>query len=191
MKTGLFPQIAYLIDFVSEIAWLIQPFVFLLKCRIASNSDGMRFAWSFATERGRPMTTESDDTIVLVIDDDRVLADTLAEILKRHGYRPIALYSGEEALELAQRFRPDVILSDIRMSRLDGVETARRIRLLHPDCRVILFTAQTVSTAMGQTIRRLGFELLQRPLRPEDVLTALRTKPSEEGTMDPQATRRI
>jgi hypothetical protein len=40
VKTGLFPQIAYLIDFVSEIAWLIQPFVFLLKCRIASNSDG-------------------------------------------------------------------------------------------------------------------------------------------------------
>jgi CheY-like chemotaxis protein len=126
------------------------------------------------------MTEGPDSSIVLVVDDDKVLVDTLAEILRRHGYKPVALYSGEEAVELAQRFRPDVILSDIRMSRLDGVETARRIRLLHPECRVILFTAQTVSAEMGQTIHRLGFELLQRPLRPEDLLNALRNKTLEE-----------
>ncbi len=122
------------------------------------------------------MAAESDGSTVLVIDDDRVLADTLADILRKHGFKPVALYSGEEALELAQIFRPDVVLSDIRMCRLDGVEAARRIRVLHPDCRVILFTAHTVSTAMRQTIQRLGFELLQRPLRPEDVLIALGRK---------------
>ena len=122
------------------------------------------------------MAAESDGSTVLVVDDDKILADTLADILRKHGYRPIALYSGEEALELAQRFRPDVILSDIRMSRLDGIEAATRIRALHPDCRVILFTAHPVSAAMRQMIHRLGFELLQRPLRPEDVLRALQRK---------------
>ena len=131
------------------------------------------------------MAGESDDSIVLVVDDDRVLADTLADILRKHGYRPVALYSGEEAVELAQRFRPDVLLSDIRMSRLDGIEAARRIRALHPNCRVILFTAQTVSAAMRQTIHRLGFELLQRPLRPEDVLAALRSNAWDNGEHQP------
>jgi CheY-like chemotaxis protein len=126
-----------------------------------------------------------DGSIVLVVDDDRVLADTLADILRKHGYRPVALYSGEEAVELARRFRPDVLLSDIRMSRLDGIEAARRIRELHPNCRVILFTAQTVSAAMRQTIDRLGFELLQRPLRPEDVLAALQSNAWDDGEHQP------
>jgi len=79
------------------------------------------------------LAAELDGSIVLVVDDDRVLADTLADILRKHGYRPVALYSGEEAVELARRFRPDVLLSDIRMSRLDGIEAARRIRELHPN----------------------------------------------------------
>jgi DNA-binding NtrC family response regulator len=119
------------------------------------------------------MTAESGRRTVLVIDDDRVLADTLAEILRLHGFKPVALYSGEEAIELAERLRPDVVLSDIHMSRLDGIETAKRIRKLHPQCRVILFTAHAVSEAMRQLIHGLEFELLQRPLRPEDVLIAL------------------
>jgi len=131
------------------------------------------------------LAAELDGSIVLVVDDDRVLADTLADILRKHGYRPVALYSGEEAVELARRFRPDVLLSDIRMSRLDGIEAAKRIRELHPNCRVILFTAQTVSAAMRQTIDRLGFELLQRPLRPEDVLAALQSNAWDDGEHQP------
>ena len=131
------------------------------------------------------MAAESEGSIVLVVDDDRVLADTLADILRKHGYRPVALYSGEEAVELAQRFRPDVVLSDIRMSRLDGIEAGRRIRALHPNCRVILFTAQTVSAAMRQTIDMLGFELLQRPLQPDDVLNALRGNAGEDEEHQP------
>jgi DNA-binding NtrC family response regulator len=120
------------------------------------------------------MTADSDRRTVLVIDDDRVLADTLAQILRLNGFRPVALYSGEEAVELVERLQPDIVLSDIHMSRVNGVEAAKRIRELHPECRVILFTAHPVSQEMRRTIEGLDFELLQRPLHPEDVLTALR-----------------
>jgi len=119
------------------------------------------------------MTAESDDRTVMVIDDDRVLADTLSDILRKHGFKPVALYSGEEAVELAERFRPDVVLSDIRMSGLNGIEAAKRIRMLHPGCRIILFTAHTTSAALIQLIHGLGFEFLPRPLHPEHVLAAL------------------
>ncbi len=113
---------------------------------------------------------------VLVIDDERVVADTLAEVLRMHGFAPVALYSGEEAIEFAGRFQPDIVLSDIRMNQVDGIEAARMIRKLHPECRVILFTASQVSDKTKQMIDGLGFELLPRPLHPQQILSRLRRK---------------
>src|SRR5206468_974328 len=75
---------------------------------------------------------------VLVVDDEAVIADTLTKILTMHGFEATALYSGESALEWIETFRPDIVLSDVVMHRVDGVEAAVRIRELHPECRVIL-----------------------------------------------------
>src|ERR1700748_1007413 len=100
----------------------------------------------------------SKTTVVLVIDDDRVVADTLSEILRMHGFAPVALYSGEEAVEFASRCRPDIVLSDIRMNKVDGIEAATKIHHLHPGARIILFTASTVSSSTRQVIDDLGFE---------------------------------
>lgn len=118
---------------------------------------------------------------VLVVDDDRVLADSLAQILNLHGFVSTALYSGEEAVEFVDGFRPDIVLSDIRMRQVDGIEAAKRIRELHPECRVILFTASSVDLAARKKIEGLGFEFLQRPLHPEGVLKALGRPPSNYG----------
>jgi DNA-binding NtrC family response regulator len=120
------------------------------------------------------MSGESRKTTVLVIDDDRMVADTLAEILRLDGFSPVALYSGEEAISFVDRFQPDVILSDIRMHGVDGLQTAQAIRQRHPECRVILFTASPVTAKAKQTIQRSGFEFLQRPLHPNRVLSVLR-----------------
>ena len=60
------------------------------------------------------------------------------------------------------------------MHRVDGIQAAKSIRQRHPECRVILFTASTVSSKTKQTIERSGFEFLQRPLHPRSVLSALR-----------------
>src|SRR5436305_1385561 len=81
---------------------------------------------------------------VLVIDDQALIADTLAEILNQNGYASRPVYSGEEALEQVNRFEPDVVLSDVRMHKLDGIQTAMRIQILHPHCSVILFSASAI-----------------------------------------------
>ena len=111
---------------------------------------------------------------VSVIDDEHIIADTLAEILKLHGYEAKAYYDGESALADAQDFCPQVVLSDIRMQKIDGIETALRFREFHPPCRVILFTATPMSGELYERISGLGFEFLQRPLHPQEVVALLR-----------------
>ena len=59
---------------------------------------------------------------VLVIDDEHIIADTLTEILELHGFEATPLYSGESALEWIEDSRPDIVLSDIVMHHVDGVE---------------------------------------------------------------------
>jgi DNA-binding NtrC family response regulator len=108
---------------------------------------------------------------VLVIDDEALIADTLTEILSLHGYDATPLYSGESAIEWIENSRPDIVLSDIVMRQVDGVQAAVRIRELHPECRVILFSASALSSANRRKISSLGFEYLQRPLHPKDLLS--------------------
>jgi DNA-binding response OmpR family regulator len=110
---------------------------------------------------------------VIVIDDQRLIADTLAEILNQNGYDAARVYSGEEALETVHRSEPDVVLSDVRLHKLDGIQTAVRIRSLHPACRIILFSASHISDAEQARIDECGFEFLHRPLHPKEVLKHL------------------
>lgn len=112
---------------------------------------------------------------VLVIDDQRLIADTLTAILNQNGYEAAPFYSGEEALESVVRAAPAIVMSDICMRRIDGIQTALRIRKLHPRCRVILFSAAAVSEPDLDRIQESGFEFLPRPLHPVEVLHHLRT----------------
>ena len=116
---------------------------------------------------------------ILVIDDQHLIANTLAQILNQHGYDAAPVYSGEEALQQANRFEPDVVLSDVRMHKLDGIQTCRLIQIFHPHCRVILFSASAINDEEQATIDDCGFEFLRRPLHPTDVLTQLRGKPAK------------
>ena len=116
------------------------------------------------------MPVSPDKSRVLIIDDERLIADTLTQILKMHGFEATPLYSGESALEWIETYQPDIVLSDIVMHRLDGVEAAARIRKLHPECRIILFSASALSPANRRKINHLGLEFLERPLHPRDLL---------------------
>jgi CheY-like chemotaxis protein len=110
---------------------------------------------------------------VAVVDDEEIVADTLAEILSLHGYESKALYSGEAAIEQAEKFRPEIVLMDVRMQDMDGIEAAIQIRKRRPTCRIILFTASIMRHTIQARIGILGFEFLHRPLHPWDVLSLL------------------
>ena len=114
---------------------------------------------------------------VLVADDERVIADTLAMILNQSGFEARAVYSGERALELAATLKPDMLISDVIMADLNGIDAAIRIRALLPQIKILLFSGQAATADLLEKARAQGyeFEILAKPVHPQDLLTKLRS----------------
>jgi CheY-like chemotaxis protein len=91
------------------------------------------------------MPTTTQKPRILVADDERVIADTLAMILNQSGFEARAVYSGEGALELAESFQPDMLISDVIMADLNGIDAAIRIRALLPGIKILLFSGQAAT----------------------------------------------
>ena len=119
---------------------------------------------------------------VLIADDEIVIADTLVMILNRAGFEARAVYSCKNAVEVAPAFRPDMLISDVIMAELNGVEAAIQIRALLPDIRVFLLSGQTSTAEMlaKSPAKDLGFEVLLKPLHPNDLLMKLRAVPQAD-----------
>ncbi len=114
---------------------------------------------------------------VLVVDDERVIADTLTIILNQQGYDASAAYSGTEAVEMARQLRPDLIVSDVIMPDIDGIEAAIKIRSFLPNCKILLFSGQAATADLLESAREKGheFEILAKPVHPQDLLAKLRS----------------
>ena len=113
---------------------------------------------------------------VLVVDDERVIADTLAIILNQSGFNASAVYTGMAAVERAKEDKPDLIISDVIMPDMNGIEAAIRIRQLLPGCKILLFSGQAATADLLEKARQEGheFEILAKPVHPQDLLAKLR-----------------
>ena len=114
---------------------------------------------------------------VLVADDERVIADTLAMILNQSGFQTRVAYTGETALELAAEYKPEMLISDVIMGGLNGIDAAIRIRELLPKIKILLFSGQAATADLLEKARAQGyeFEILAKPVHPQDLLARLRS----------------
>jgi CheY-like chemotaxis protein len=113
---------------------------------------------------------------VLVVDDERVIADTLAIILNQHGFEAAAVYTGTAAVERAKMVRPDLVISDVIMPDMNGIEAAIHIRKFLPSCKILLFSGQAATADLLENARNQGheFEILAKPVHPQDLLAKLK-----------------
>lgn len=112
---------------------------------------------------------------VLVIDDEKFVADTLVMILEESGRHALAAYNGPAAIEQAETFRPTVVISDVIMPGMNGIETCTVIQAKHPECHILLFSGQAATNDLVHQARTKGFswELLSKPIDPEDLILKL------------------
>jgi DNA-binding NtrC family response regulator len=112
---------------------------------------------------------------VLVVDDERLLADTTAAILRRGGFRTKTAYDGFGALEIAKSFHPNYLLTDIMMPGMNGVELAIAMTKMHPTTKIVLFSGQAGVSEILEKSKAEGFEfpLLAKPVHPTKLIEGL------------------
>lgn len=112
---------------------------------------------------------------VLVVDDEPLIATTVAAILNDNGFEATHAFCAEDALAAARDFRPDIVLSDVLMPRMSGIDLGMRLRHELPSAHVILFSGQAATTELLRkaTLDGYDFELLAKPIHPEELIAHL------------------
>lgn len=118
---------------------------------------------------------DAEPTTVLVVDDERLIADTLVIILNQSGFCATAVYCGEAALEAFETSKFDLLISDVKMPGMNGVELAIEVQSSWPDCRILLFSGNAGTSDLLASARERGFEfpLLSKPAHPRELLQLL------------------
>jgi len=109
---------------------------------------------------------------VLVVDDEALIADSLVLILRQSGYAADAAYDGASALEMVKLIPPDLLITDVAMPGISGVDLAITVRNSMPQCKVLLFSGHASAADLLGSAERSGhqFTLLSKPVHPRDLL---------------------
>lgn len=129
---------------------------------------------------------------VLIAEDTPLIRSAIARVVARErpGLGPLyEASSGEEAVELARAMRPDIVLMDIQLRGVSGIEAGARIKAAQPDARLIFLTAHGEFAYAQQALRIGAADYLLKPVRPAQLVEALdRVQPQGPPTVRPEAT---
>ncbi len=118
--------------------------------------------------------TSSSRPSVLVVDDETGILDSLNILLRNEGFTPHLAHGGKAGLERISETRPDIVLTDIRMPNVTGVEILAAARQSDPDVPVILMTAQATLQSAMQAVNEGAFYYIQKPFRNDELVAILR-----------------
>jgi CheY-like chemotaxis protein len=111
---------------------------------------------------------------VLVVDDERTIADTLAVIFSQRGYETRAAYSAEQALEIVAEWPPDLAILDVILPQMNGIDLSVLLSERLPKCQSLLFSGQALTADLLAEAKKKGytFAILAKPVHPSLLLEA-------------------
>jgi CheY-like chemotaxis protein len=110
---------------------------------------------------------------ILIVDDDDAICETLSDVLEVLGYRTVIAGDGVEAVACVQREDFGLVLMDLRMPRMDGVQAYRAIRKRRPAVEAIMMTAYATSDLVQEALRAGAREVLSKPLAVDRLLNLI------------------
>ena len=126
-------------------------------------------------QRGLIVEQDGQRPVILVVDNEAIIADTRAAILSAWGYAVLTAYDSASALEIAAAIPPEVLISDVMMPGLNGVELAAAMRALVPDCKIILISGRSEGHEVVADAQQQGHELtlVTKPMHPAQLCSLL------------------
>jgi DNA-binding response OmpR family regulator len=120
---------------------------------------------------------------ILIVEDERVVADTLGQILSASGYGVRIAYSAEEALSAISDWAPDIALLDVMLPNMNGIDLAVALQKPIPGCQILLFSGQPSVEGLLQKALHEGhsFEILAKPIHPSVILDKIARLLSANG----------
>lgn len=112
-----------------------------------------------------------DSYTILIIDDEAMVRYTLTALLEEHGHKVMEASNGEEGVAIFNREKPDIVLTDIRMPKMDGFDVIRYIKEKDPDIPVIAITGVTDPSLVEEVIRKGAWNCLFKPITNSHLLT--------------------
>ncbi len=106
---------------------------------------------------------------ILIVDDEKDFVEMFSMRLERRGEKVTAAYSGQEALDLLDKSLIDVVILDIRMPGMDGIETLKKIKSRHPLVEVILLTGHGSTETAVEGMKSGAFDYLMKPADFDDI----------------------
>jgi CheY-like chemotaxis protein len=112
---------------------------------------------------------------VYVADNEKIITSTLTRILAQNGYISIGFTHPLDALQSATAHPPDLLIADVIMLEMNGIELAIEFHARFPRCKVLLLSWQAVTTDLLENARQRGhdFTILAKPIHPKDLLAAI------------------
>ena len=124
---------------------------------------------------------------LMLADDHRMLREGLRRSLTDEGFDVVAEASGgEEAIQLAGDLQPDVILMDVTMPDVDGVEATRRIHQLHPDIRIVMLTMHADQSVIAEALRAGASGYLVKDCSTDEIADAVRQAANDDASLSPE-----
>jgi FixJ family two-component response regulator len=110
--------------------------------------------------------------LVFVVDDEAIIAETLTTILLTNGYSALPFMDPLKVLDRANRLAPDLLLTDVRMPQMSGIDLGVKITEKYPHCKVLLFSGHASASNIlnDRRIAQHGFCLVAKPVHPKDLL---------------------
>ncbi len=112
----------------------------------------------------------------MIVDDDASVANSAIGVLNLFGYECYAVYNAQDAIAAADSFQPDIVLSEVVMPGMNGIELCEQIRQMLPDCRVLLLSGEVaIAHTLIQDSHQQGynFELVAKPVRPQELVAKI------------------